>query len=227
MTGDPHGTARIHRHGEARAERALVLLHGRGAGAGDILDLGAALVPAGAAFFAPEAAGRSWWPTSFLAPMAALEPWLGSALAAVERAVAAAREEGYAEDRICLLGFSQGACLALEYVARSGRRLGAVGALSGGLVGTGDAEGGPSKALYGHSPKRFDYMADLARMPIYLGCHARDPHIPLARVRESEAVLSGLGTTCEVVIHPGAGHAVTAEDATAMRRLLVSEQSTQ
>ncbi|MEX1235722.1 MAG: dienelactone hydrolase family protein [Roseovarius sp.] len=220
MTDDPHGASRIHRRGAARADLALVLLHGRGAGASDILDLGAALVPAGAAFFAPEAAGRSWWPTSFLAPMDALKPWLGSALSAVDRAVAIAQEEGYAEERICLLGFSQGACLALEYAARTGRRLRAVGALSGGLVGTGDAIGDPSGDLYGHSPKRFDYAADLAGLPIYIGCHARDPHIPLARVRESETVLSGLGADCQIAIHPGAGHAITAGDVAATRGLL-------
>ena len=220
MTRDPHGQAELHRRGPARADLALVLLHGRGAGARDILDLGAALVPAGAAFFAPEAAGRSWWPTSFLAPMQALEPWLGSALAAVERAVAAAGREGYPEERICLLGFSQGACLALEYAARSGRRPRAVGALSGGLVGTSDGEDVSSDALYGHRPKRFDYGARLPGVPVYLGCHARDPHIPLARVRESAAVLSGLGADCRVAIHPGAGHGVTADDVAAMRRLL-------
>ena len=220
MTPGPHGEGRIHRRGEAGADTALVLLHGRGGGAADILDLGAALKPAGAAFFAPEAAGRSWWPTSFLAPIDALEPWLGSALAAVDRTIEVAREEGFAEDRICLIGFSQGACLALEYAARSGRRLGAVGGFSGGLVGTADAPGEPSEALYGHIPKRFDYGTALSGLPIYLGCHARDPHIPMARVRESETVLSHLGADCRVATHPGAGHSVTAEDITTMRGLL-------
>lgn len=152
--------------------------------------------------------------------MNALEPWLGSALAAVDRAVTAAREERFAEDRICVAGFSQGACLALEYAARTERRLAAVAALSGGLVGTRETETDPSEALYGHAPKRFDYTADLTGLPVYIGCHERDPHIPLARVRESETVLSALGADCRVTIHPGAGHTVTAEDVAAFRGLL-------
>jgi phospholipase/carboxylesterase len=220
MTDDPHAGAPMLRRGPARAKRALVLLHGRGAGAEDILRLGAALAPADTAFFAPEAAGRSWWPTSFLAPMAQLEPWLGSALAAADRAVAAAHAEGYADGDILLLGFSQGACLALEYAARAARPFMGVCALSGGLVGTQDSESAPAADLYGHAPKCFDYAARLDGLPTYLGCHAQDPHIPLRRVRESETVLQKLGAHCAVTIHPGAGHGVVQGDVNAARTML-------
>ena len=222
MTDDPHANGPLLRRGPARAARALVLVHGRGAGAEDILGLGAALAPADTAFFAPEAAGRSWWPTSFLAPMAQLDPWLGSGLAAVARAVDAANAEGFEDSRIVLLGFSQGACLALEYAARAARPFMGVCALSGGLVGTADADGAPADDLHGHRPKRLAYPARLDGLPVYMGCHAQDPHIPLRRVRESEAALGDLGAVCTVSIHPGAGHGVTQVDARAVRAMLAN-----
>jgi phospholipase/carboxylesterase len=223
MTGqdahDPHADAPVLRAGPAAAPIAMVLLHGRGARAEDMFGLGAALAPAGAALFAPQAAARSWWPTSFLAPMAQLEPWLGSALAAAARGVAAARAEGWPDVRIVVAGFSQGACLALEHVARAGGRFGGVCALSGGLVGTADAAGAPTDALYGHEPKRFDYVARLDGTPVYLGCHETDPHIPLRRVRDSADALAALGADVTTAIHPGTGHAVVERDIAAVRAM--------
>lgn len=221
---DPHNGQPPLRRGPtvATAELALVLVHGRGGGAESILGLGEAASPAATAFFAPQAARNSWWPTSFLAPMDALQPWLPSALAAVDRAVEAARAEGFANERILLTGFSQGACLALEYAARAGRRFRGVAALSGALVGTADAAGAPRAELYGHAPKSFDYAADLGRMPVYIGCHEQDPHIPLARVAESETLLKKLGATAQVAIHPGAGHGVTQSDLAALRAMVAS-----
>ncbi len=218
---DPHGQGMLRRAGPARGRLALVMLHGRGAGADGILPLAAELGVVDAALFAPEAAGRSWWPVSFLAPMARLTPWLDSALGAVERAVAAAAEEGFADDRIVLLGFSQGGCLALEYAARSGRQFAHVFGLSAGLVGTADAGGAPADDLYGHAPKRFDYAAQLAGMPVHIGCHARDPHIPLRRVRESETVFRALGASCTVAVEPGEAHGLTPGDVAALRRALL------
>lgn len=220
MTADPHAGGRLLRASPAGAPRALVLAHGRGAGAEDIAGLGAALASADAALFAPEAAGRSWWPTSFLAPMVELEPWLGSALSALDRAVAAANAEGFEDDAILLLGFSQGACLALEYAARRARPFLGVCALSGALVGAADADGPPAPDLYGHRPKRLDYPKRVDGLSCYIGCHERDPHIPLRRVRESAAALAALGARCETVIHPGAGHGVAQADAAAVRARL-------
>lgn len=225
MTHDPHANGPLLRRGPARAARAMVLLHGRGAGAEDILGLGAALAPADTAFFAPEATGRSWWPTSFLAPMAQLDPWLGSGLAAVRRAVDAANAEGFEDSSIVLLGFSQGACLALEYAARAARPFMGVCALSAGLVGTADADGAPAADLYGHRPKRLAYPARLDSLPVYIGCHAQDPHIPMRRVRESEASLRELGAACTVTVYPGAGHGVTQAGASAVRALLANARA--
>jgi phospholipase/carboxylesterase len=227
VTADPHGRAVLRRAGPARGRLAIVMLHGRGAGADGILPLAAELGVVDAALFAPEAAGRSWWPVSFLAPMPRLEPWLDSGLGAVDRAVAAAAEEGFAEDRIVLLGFSQGGCLALEYAARRGRRFAHVFGLSAGLIGTADVGGAPADELYGHAPKRFGYDANLAGVPVHIGCHARDPHIPLRRVRESEAVFRALGAACAVDIAPGEGHSLTPGDVAALRRsLLPGEEAT-
>jgi hypothetical protein len=101
-----------------------------------------------------------------------------------------------------------------------GRHLKAVGGLSGGLVGTGDATGDPFGGLNGHTPKHFDYAADLFELPIYFGCHTRDLHVPLARVREGETVHAGSQADCRMAIHPGAGHAITAHDVSTLRRLL-------
>jgi phospholipase/carboxylesterase len=220
MTDDPHADAPILRAGPARAALAMVLLHGRGGAAGEMLSMGAALAPADVAFFAPQAAGRSWWPTSFLAPMAQLQPWLDSALAAADRAIAAARAEGWADERIMLLGFSQGACLALEHVARAGRRYAGVCGLSGGLVGTADADAAPSADLYGHPPKRFEYAGRLDGVPAYLGCHAMDPHIPRRRVDESARTLTALGASVTTAIHPGQGHAIVDRDVAAVRAMI-------
>jgi phospholipase/carboxylesterase len=221
MTTDPHARAAIRRAGPGRGRIALVMLHGRGAGADGILPLAAELGLVDAALFAPEAAERSWWPVSFLAPIIRLEPWLSSALGAVERAVAAAAEEGFANNSTVLLGFSQGGCLALEYAARSGRRFRHVFGLSAGLIGTADGDGPPADDLYGFAPKRFDYTAELAGMPVHIGCYARDPHIPARRVRESEAVFRSLGARCHVNLAPGAGHGITDLDVAALRRELL------
>ena len=205
----------------ARAVAGVVALHGRG---GSAADIGALLTQAGVlpaiAAILPEAVGRSWWPTSFLAPSAQLEPDVAQGVAVVLGAVAVLQADGVARDRIWLMGFSQGACLALETFARAGAGLAGVFGFSGGLVGTGDAAGAPQAALYGHAPKRFDYAGRRAGQ-VWLSCHARDPHIPLARVEETARVLSQMGATVETLIHPGAGHGLAAADIAVLRRHLI------
>ncbi len=204
----------------ANARLGLVMLHGRGAAAADILGLVDALGIPDIAALAPEAPGRSWWPTSFLAPSLEVEPHLERGLSAVDAALAELQAAGLAPEQIALGGFSQGACLALEYAARRGGAFRAVLGLSGALIGTGDSGGDPVEALYGHAPKVFDYTPRLHGVPVYLGCHERDPHIPLARLRETEAVLAGLGAQVDAQIHPGAGHGLTEADVSALRRYL-------
>ena len=197
MAGAPANVARL----------GLVLLHGRGGTAEGILDLGHALALPDLALVAPQAPGQSWWPTSFLAPADQMEPHVAAGLAAVDAAIAALADRGLPRERIALAGFSQGGCLALEYAARRGGPCAAFG-LSAGLVGTGDAPGGPEAALYGHGPKRFDYSASLAGVPVEITVHAQDPHIPLARAEHSRDVFEGLGAQARLTVTPGAGHGI-------------------
>jgi phospholipase/carboxylesterase len=196
------------------------MLHGRGASPEDVLGLAGHLAVADIAYLAPEAAGHSWWPQSFLAPLSANEPGLSSGLRVVAGLVEQLRQQGFRPERIALLGFSQGACLALESVARAGGPLHAVVGLSGGLLGTAEEDGPPLDALYGYAPKRFDYPNRLDGVTAFLGCHERDPHIPLARVRETHSVLERAGATVTTQIYPGVGHGIVEEEVRWLRRLL-------
>ncbi|MGR3436547.1 MAG: alpha/beta hydrolase [Shimia sp.] len=203
----------------SRATRALVLVHGRGGDAAGMLGLLERLGLPDVAGLAPEHPHRSWWPTSFLAPAAQMEGPLDEGLSAIRTAIAQAETAGLARDRIALLGFSQGACLALEFAAREGAGLGQVFGLSGGLVGRAD-RGAPSEALYGFADKTLDYGTDLSGTRARVSVHAEDPHIPLARARNSAAALRSLGADVTLDVTPGPGHAITEADATAIRSAL-------
>src|SRR4051812_22727413 len=167
MSDDPHARGPVAQGGAplSRAGLAMILLHGRGGSARDMLALAEHLALPDIACLVPEAVGNSWWPQSFLAPIVANEPALSSALAAVGRVTEGLEERGFGRNRTVLLGFSQGACLALEYAARSGGASRAVSGLSGGLVGTADAAGPRRDALYGYAGKRFDYGPRLNDVP--------------------------------------------------------------
>ncbi len=186
----------------AEADAVLVLLHGRGATARSILPLGdevARLLPGlRLAMVAPQAANTTWYPYSFLAPLESNEPWLSSALERVAFIVSELADEGVPAERVVLAGFSQGACLASEYVARNARRWGGLGALSGGLIGPPD------------TPRAYDGSLD--GTPVFLGCGMPDPHIPTERVRETAEVLEGLGADVDMRLYPGLGHTVNAEE---------------
>ena len=177
------------------ASRALILLHGRGSSAADILSLARYLPVADYALLAPQATGHTWYPQSFLAPPAQNEPHLTAALAAVGRAVALTAHHGIGSERTYLLGFSQGACLTLEYAARHATRYGGVVAFTGGLIGD---------QVY---PDR--YAGDFAGTPCLLASADPDPHVPAKRVRASTALLTTMGATVLEQITPGMGHTVT------------------
>ena len=204
--------------GEVRA--AVVLAHGRGGSAADILGLLDQAALPDVAGFAPEAPGASWWPTSFLAPMAQMAGPLGRGLAAMREGVAAAEAEGIPRGRIWLGGFSQGACLALESFARDGAGLAGVLAVSGGLVGTADAGSAQVEALYGAADKRLAYDGRREGAQVWISVHERDPHIPLKRARDSAETLRGMGADVSFHVHPGAGHAVMQADMAALRARL-------
>ena len=181
-----------------RARAALILVHGRGGTAADILSLADVLAQPGFAFLAPQAAGNTWYPHSFLAPIASNEPGISSGLAAIAAVLARIEAAGILPERALLLGFSQGACLTLEFVARHARRYGGVAGLSGGLIGPDD------------TPR--DYPGSLAGTPVFLGCSDVDPHIPLARVDLTAAVLRRLGGDVTERIYPGMGHTINRDE---------------
>jgi phospholipase/carboxylesterase len=188
-----------------RAAGALILLHGRGATAQGILSLADGLAQPGLAYVAPQAAGNTWYPYSFLSPIASNEPYLSSALAAIRELFGSLSQAGIAPDRTLLLGFSQGACLALEFVARHARRYAGVAGLSGGLVGPDDA------------PR--EYLGSLAGTPVFLGCSDADPHIPKARVLYSAEVLQELGGDVTTRLYPHMGHTVNQDELDFVRGL--------
>lgn len=193
----------IRRSGEPPETAAclMVLLHGRGASAADILLTAGPLATDGFAFVAPEAEGAAWYPQPFTAPLQQNEPWLSEALAAVGAAIGTTPTE-----QVVLLGFSQGACLALEYAARNPRRYGAVVGWSGALIGPAGAQ----------APR----LGSLAGTPVFLGCSDVDPYVRLDLVQESARVLAGMGADVDLRVYPGMGHEVNADELDSVRQLM-------
>ena len=212
MTGinhaDPHAALPALRRGRPAGEARLgvILLHGRGASAEDILTLADQFGIDDVAYVAPQAAGHSWYPYSFLAPIEENEPGISSGLRVVSRLVSDFAQYGIASDRVALVGFSQGACLALEFAARQAAPYAAVVGLSGGLIGP------PGTAR--------DYGGSLEGAHVFLGCSDVDPHIPLGRVRESAAVFRRLGAAVDERIYPRMGHTVNRDELDAVMALL-------
>ncbi|MEM9044789.1 MAG: phospholipase [Pseudomonadota bacterium] len=199
------------------ARLVVVLAHGRGGSPEDMLNLGAHLGIVDIAYVAPAAAGRSWWPQSFLAPLEENEPWLGSALSAFNDTVDGIIGQGIPAERIVVAGFSQGACLALEHAARTARNYLTVIGLSGGLLGTRDEGGPPTDELYGYARKGFDYPGRLDGVTVFLGCHQHDPHIPLFRVHETARVFQAMGGDVTTQIYPGQGHGIVEQEISFLR----------
>jgi predicted esterase len=181
-----------------RARAAMVMVHGRGASAESILTLVDEFDQPVFAYLAPQAAGGTWYPNRFLAPTASNEPWLSSALAAVDQVVAKVVAAGIPHERIIILGFSQGACLALEYAARNARRYGGVVGLSGGLIGADDES-------------RHD-RGNFAGTPIFLGCSEVDFHIPQERVQHAADTLKVLGGNVTMRLYPNMDHTVNQDE---------------
>jgi phospholipase/carboxylesterase len=181
-----------------QARVAVLMLHGRGARAEDILSLVPELAQAGVAYLAPQAAQNTWYPNRFTEPIPSNEPWLSSALALVDEVLDQIEDSGVPPERTVLLGFSQGACLALEFGARRARRYGGLVGLSGGLIGP---DGTPR-----------DYAGSLAATPVFLGCSNVDPHIPEQRVHLTAEVLRRLGGSVTERIYPNLDHTVNRDE---------------
>ena len=188
---------------------ALVLVHGRGGSAEGMLPIARAAKASHAALIAPVAHANSWYPQRFLAPVSANEPWLSSALESVDRAVRMATEAGIPQDRIVLVGFSQGACLSLEYTARAaaqGAHFGGVVAMAGALIGD------PTVPRHDHG--------SLHGTPVVLACGDADAHIPEALVRSSATAFEQLGAAVDLRIYEGLGHDITGDQIEALATIV-------
>jgi phospholipase/carboxylesterase len=203
----PHQGMLVVRAGEPldKARAAMILLHGRGASAEDIMTVAAELTQPGFAYLAPQAAGNAWYPNPFTAPLETNEPYLSSALEIVETLLAMV-ERTIPAQRVILLGFSQGACLTLEFAARHARRYGGVVGLSGGLIGP---DGTPR-----------DYPGAFEGTPAFLGCSDVDPHIRADRVLEAGGVFERMGAQVTVRLYPGMGHTVSQDEIDSVREIV-------
>jgi phospholipase/carboxylesterase len=204
---DPHSGQPVLAAGVplAQARAAMLLVHGRGARARDILALVPELHQPNFAYLAPQAAQNTWYPNPFMTPIAGNEPWLSSALARLSDVLARIAAAGIAPERTILLGFSQGACLATEFAARNARRYGGVVGLSGGLIGP---DGTPR-----------DYPGSLAGTPVFLGCSDVDFHIPKERVHHTAVVLGRLGGSVTERLYPNMGHTTNEDELAFVRGL--------
>lgn len=189
-----------------QARAAMIMIHGRGATAESILALAEEFQRPDFAYLAPQAEGGTWYPNRFLAPTASNEPWLSSALHVVGNVIAQVKAANIPTERIMLLGFSQGACLALEYAARNAQRYGGVVGLSGGLIGAED------------EPRR-DH-GDFAGTPIFLGCSEVDFHIPQTRVEHAAKILQELGGEVTMRLYRNMDHTVNHDEVKFVRAMM-------
>ena len=205
---NPHQGQPIRKAGQPleRARAAMLMVHGRGATAEDILFLADQLQEPGFAYLAPQAAGNTWYPNRFLVPMEENEPWLSSALAFVGEAYSQIIKAGIPSKRIMLLGFSQGACLTLEFAARNAHRYGGIAGLSGALIGPDE------------TPR--EYAGSLANTPVFLGCSDTDFHIPKERVDQTAEVLMRLGGNVTKRLYPNHDHSVNKDEIDFVRSMM-------
>ena len=186
---------------------AVVLLHGRGASAEDIMGLAGEMFDERIAYIAPQAADHRWYPNSFLAPLADNEPALSSALNKVASIVESTEKAGVPRERIFLCGFSQGACLASEFIARHPARYGGLVAFTGGLIGPLDAD--------------LHHAGDLAGMPALFSSGDPDPHVPWARVQASADQYTAMGAVVKLQRYPGRPHTVLPQEIKVARELIL------
>ncbi len=189
-----------------QARAAMILVHGRGGTADDILALRDQWPTTGLAFVAPQAADDTWYPYSFLAPLSRNEPHLSSGLALLGAIVDELNDRGIPPERQILLGFSQGGCLALEFAGRNARRRGGVVGLSSGLIGP--------------PGRQWDFAGSLDRTPVFLGCSDVDPHIPRERVEASAAELERIGAQVDLRIYPGLRHTINRDELGHVQRIV-------
>jgi phospholipase/carboxylesterase len=208
VVSDPHRDQPVLTLGAglSQATAAVILLHGRGASAEDILGLATEMYDERFAYLAPQAAGNAWYPYSFMAPIEKNEPWLSSALAKVATIVQQAVAAGLSRDRIFVCGFSQGACLSSEFVARNPARYGGLIAFTGGLIGPPDAD--------------LHHEGNLGEMPALFSSGDPDLHVPWSRVLESAEQFTAMGAAVKTQRYPGRPHTVLPQEINSARELI-------
>lgn len=192
------------------AQKALIMLHGRGAGANDILSIARYLNVSDFALVAPQAEGRTWYPYSFLAPINENEPFLSNSLKTVSQVVASVEENGIKRENIYFLGFSQGACLTLEYTSRNADKYGGIIAFTGGLIG--------DQVYENH------YIGDFKNTPIFVGTSDPDFHVPVERVNDSEELLKRMGAAVTKKIYPDMGHTISQDEIDIVNALIFGKE---
>jgi phospholipase/carboxylesterase len=188
------------------ASAVLIMVHGRGGSAEDILTIAQYLNTKDFCLLAPEAVNNTWYPYSFLSPVERNEPWLSSALSVLKGIVEELKGKGISEEKIYFLGFSQGACLTLEFVARNAARFGGVAALTGGLIG--------------EQLNIENYKGDFAGTPVFIGTSDPDPHVPVTRVNESEQILNQMNASVTKKIYKGMGHTISQDEINELNQLI-------
>jgi len=191
------------------ADKALIMIHGRGASSADILSLARHLDVEGYALVAPEATNNTWYPNSFLAPIKQNEPYLSSALDLLSKTVAFIEENGIAKENIYFLGFSQGACLALEFTTRNAAKYGGIVAFTGGLIGD---------KVYPEN-----YPGDFKGTPVFIGTSDPDFHVPVQRVHDSTSLLKSMGASVTEKIYPNMGHTISQDEIELANQLIFSK----
>lgn len=194
----------------SEAGSALIMIHGRGGDASDILSLSSYFPVQDFALLAPQATNNTWYPYSFMAPVSENEPWLSSAVSVVDELVNDVLNAGIKRERIYLLGFSQGACLTLEYSARHAHRYGGVIAFTGGLIG--------------ENIDISNYQGDYDQTPIFIGSADPDPHVPASRVLASAAILRGMKANVTEKIYKGMGHTISQDEITQVNKLIFGKE---
>jgi predicted esterase len=207
----PHENSPIYAAGAKleEASTAMILIHGRGASAEDILSLSTHLDYPGVVYLAPQAEGYTWYPNRFIFPVEQNEPYLSAALAKVDGLVKQVEARGIPTEKIFIGGFSQGACLASEYVIRNPKNYGGLLAFSGGYIGQMGLAREP--------------VGDLGGMPAFLGCSDTDPHIPLQRVQETTSLLKAMGAAVTERIYPNMDHTIN-DDELELARTLIEQR---
>lgn len=192
-----------------RAQKALILLHGRGADAESILSLSRLLNVADYALLAPQATNHTWYPRSFLALAAENEPWLTSAINVVGQTVETVLQSGIKPENIYFLGFSQGACLTLEFTARNARKYGGIAAFTGGLIG--------------HNIERTKYKGDFEQTPVFIGTSNPDFHVPVERVYATTSILREMNAAVTEKIYDNMGHIICEDEIKEVNGLIFKE----